>query len=383
MTEEEKIEEATPAAPQAPEANIMKTVVHSDDEPVVSAKELLAVGAHYGHQARRWNPAMAPYIFAKKSNAHIIDLNKTAAMMQTAYLKLKEISEKGGKILFVGTKPIAKEVIASEAVRANSFYVNNRWLGGTLTNFKTINQRIKLLNNLEKEAETTDFEALGKKEAIAKKKQIERLNNLLGGIKGMLKLPSAIVIVDTNYEHNAVHEAKLLHIPSFGFVDTNCDPSCVDYPIPMNVEGPEAVALAVGLMADAVIAGRSDNEAGVLERAYANGSADTATMSEILPSQFSADELRVVRAKIREDILEAKRKNKKHRKASKKKFARRPAGNKPAEGAATEGSKPAETTGAAAQPEANRTSTNGASKPGYRPARRRPEGEAAAKEETK
>lgn len=355
----------------------MQEAVHSDEEPVVSAKELLAVGAHYGHQARRWNPTMAPYIYAKKSNAHIIDLNKTATMMQTAYLALKRIVEKGGKVLFVGTKPIAKETIVAEATRSGSFYVNNRWLGGTLTNFKTILQRIKLLKSLEEEAESGAFEKLGKKEAIAKTKQMERLNNLLGGIKEMRKLPEAIVIVDTNYEHNAVHEAKLLHIPSFGFVDTNCDPACVTYPIPMNVDGPEAVALAIGLMADAVVAGKG----GVVEHAYASDSTDTSAMSEILPAQFSADELRVVRAKIREDILEAKRKNKKHRKVSKKKFVRRPAGNKPAEGATAEGAKPAEATGATQTEGATATRTESGDKNFRRPVKRKTGTEGAANKE--
>lgn len=326
MSEEEKIESVPQGTLEAPAApDVMASVVHSDDEPVVSAKELLAVGAHYGHQARRWNPTMAPYIYTKKNNAHIIDLNKTAAMIQSAYLKLKGIVEKGGKVLFVGTKPIAKDVIVNEATRAGAFYVNNRWLGGTLTNFKTISKRVKLLKTLKDEADEGRFETLSKKEGIAKAKQLERLDNLLGGIKEMRKIPDAIVIVDTNYEHNAVHEAKLLHIPSFGLIDTNCDPSCVTDPIPMNVDGPDAVVLVVGILADAVVAGKG----GTVAYAYGAGSSDTSTMKEIMPSQFSQDELRVIRAKIREDIFEAKRKNKKRRKVSKKPV-RRPAGNRPA-----------------------------------------------------
>ena len=326
MAEEvKKVQEATAAAvaPQAPVADAMKAVNHSDDEPVVSAKELLAVGAHYGHQARRWNPEMAPYIYAKKNNAHIIDLNKTAQMIQTAYVALKNIVEKGGKVLIVGTKPIAKEVVANEAVRSGSFYVNNRWLGGTLTNFPTIRKRIDLLNQLLDQYEQTKFEGLSKKDAIVKTKLMEKLNSLLGGVKEMRRSTSdlkAIVIVDTNYEHNAVHEAKLLHIPSFGLVDTNCDPRSVTYPIPMNVDGPEAVALVVGLLADAIVAGKG----GVVEHAYAAGSDDKSTMKDIVPAQFSPDELRIIRAKIREDIFAAKRNGKKHRKVSKKKFARRP-----------------------------------------------------------
>ena len=340
MSEEEKIQQ-TPVAPSAPQADVMETVVHSDDEPVVSAKELLAVGAHYGHQARRWNPTMAPYIYAKKNNAHIIDLNRTAEMIQTAYLALKSIVEKGGKVLFVGTKPIAKETVLNEAARVGTFYVNNRWLGGTLTNFKTISKRVKLLKTLEDQSAKGEFERLSKKDAIVKTKQMERLESLVGGIKEMYKLPDAIVIVDTNYEHNAVHEAKLLHIPSIGFVDTNCDPSSVTYPIPMNVDGPEAVALVLGLMADAVAAGKG----GMVQHAYAAGSDDASSMKEIMPVQFSPDELRVIRSKIREDIFEAKRKNKKRRKASKKKFVRRPTTPRPA-GASGE-AKPAEATATA------------------------------------
>lgn len=324
MSEEEKIETAAPAvAPEAPKEDVMASVVHDDSEQVVSAKELLAVGAHYGHQARRWNPLMRPYIYAKKNNAHIIDLNKTAAMTQTAYLALKKIVEQGGKVLFVGTKAIAKENTQTEAVRAGAFYVNNRWLGGTLTNFKTIAKRVKLLKTLQEETDDGDLEKLSKKDAIAATKQKERLDSLLGGIKEMRKLPDAIVIVDTNYEHNAVHEAKLLHIPSFGLVDTNCDPTCVNYPIPMNVDGPEAVKLVLGLLADAVVSGKG----GTVQYAYKENSSDTSSMKEIMPAQFSQDDLRVIRAKIREDIFEAKRKGHKRRKLSKKKFVRRPRPN--------------------------------------------------------
>lgn len=327
MSEEEKVETAAvtaaePVAPEAPKADVMANVVHDDNEPVVSAKELLAVGAHFGHQARRWNPKMAPFIYGKKNNAHIIDLNKTAAMLQTAYLALKKTVEEGGKVLFVGTKPIAKETVANEAIRSGSFYVNNRWLGGTLTNFKTISKRVKLLKTLQEELDEDAIAKLSKKEAIAETKKKARLDSLLGGIKDMYKLPQAIVIVDTNYEHNVVHEARLLHIPTFGLIDTNCDPECVNYAIPMNVDGEAAVKLVVGILADAVVAGKN----GTVQYAYQADAADTSTMKEIMPQQFSQDELRAIRAKIREDINAAKRKGKKHRKVSKKRLqqARRP-----------------------------------------------------------
>lgn len=310
---------AAPAPVAEEKKDVMASVVHKDTDPVVSAKELLAVGAHYGHQARRWNPTMKPYIYAKRNNAHIIDLNKTAECIQKAYLALKKIVEDGGKVLFVGTKPIAKDVILAEATRSGSFYVNNRWLGGTLTNFKTISHRIRLLKTLQDEADEGLLDKLSKKEAAGKNKQREKLTSLLGGIKDLRKVPNAIVFVDTVYEHNAVHEAKLLHIPSFGLVDTNGDPSVVNFPIPVNCEGPESVKLVIGLLADAVVAGKG----GEVEYAYKDGSADAAAMKDILPAQFNPDELKVIRAKIREDIFEAKKKGKKHRKVSKKKFVKK------------------------------------------------------------
>lgn len=292
--------------------DVMAQTVHSDSDPVVSPKELLAVGAHFGHQARRWNPAMKPFIYTKRNNLHIIDLNKTAVLLQAAYLALKKIVEQGGKVLFVGTKPIAKDTIVAEATRSGSFYVSNRWLGGTLTNFRTISHRIHLLKNLEDEADEGLLEKLSKKDAIARNKQHDRLNMLLGGIKEMRKVPNAIVIIDTKYEHNAVNEAKLLHIPSFGLVDTNCDPTVVDYPIPVNVDGPESVKLIVGILADAVVAGKG----GEVEYAYKTDASNKETMKDILPAQFSVDDLRIIHSKIREDIFAAKRKGKKRKKAN-------------------------------------------------------------------
>lgn len=357
MSEEEaKVATATavPAAEAGKAEDVMAQTVHADSDPVVSAKELLAVGAHYGHQARRWNPAMKPYIYTKRNNLHIIDLNKTAVLIQTAYLALKKIVEEGGKVLFVGTKPIAKDIIVAEATRSGSFYASNRWLGGSLTNFKTISRRIKLLKTLQDEADEGLNEKLSKKDAIAKAKEIERLNTLVGGIKEMRKIPNAIVIVDTKYEHNAVHEAKLLHIPTFGLVDTNCDPSGITYPIAVNVDGPESVKLVVGILADAVVAGKG----GEVQYAYKTGAEDKGTMKDILPVQFSLDDLRVIHSKIREDIFEAKRKGKKRRKkVVNKKFGRkfppRPSqdhgtGARPSTTAGQTATKPAETVSAPA-----------------------------------
>ena len=217
MSEEVKVEapvESAPAAEQ-PKADLMSKTIHKDSDPVVSVKELIAVGAHYGHQARRWNPNMKPYIYGKKNNLHIIDLNKSVDLIQKAYVALKKIVEQGGKVLFVGTKPVAKETVLNEATRSGCFYVNNRWLGGTLTNFDTIYKRIKLLKELDEATESGQLDKLSKKDAIAKGKERDRLSSLLGGIKEMRKRPDAIVVVDSNWEHNAVHEAKLLHIHTF------------------------------------------------------------------------------------------------------------------------------------------------------------------------
>lgn len=333
---EEKVEAPVQQEPVVEEKkDVMASVVHKDTDPVVSAKELLAVGGHYGHQARRWNPAMREYIYTKKNNAHIIDLNKTVIAIQKAYLALKKIVEDGGKVLFVGTKPIAKEIVLAEATRSGSFYVNNRWLGGTMTNFKVLSHQIKALKTLQDQADEGILEKLPKKDYIKKIKEKDRLNSLLGGIKEMRKIPNAIVVVDSNYEHNAVHEAKILHIPSFGLVDTNGDPSTVTYAIPVNCEGADSVKLVIGLLADAVVAGKG----GEVKYAYQEGSTDASTMKDILPQQLSQDDLKVLRAKIREDVYAAKRNGKKHRKASKKKFVKK-FGPKPQTNGAKEAAAP-------------------------------------------
>jgi len=314
---EEKVETVKETVEES--KDVMATVLHEDSDPVVSAKALLAVGGHFGHQARRWNPAMRTYIYARKNNAHIINLNKTVEAIQVAYVELKKIVEQGGKVLFVGTKPAAKDTVMNEATRSGSFYVNNRWLGGTMTNFKVLSHRIKYLKQLQDEADEGLLEKLPKKEYIRKNKEREKLNALLNGIKEMRKVPNAIVVVDSNYEHNAVHEAKKLHIPSFGLIDTNGDPASVTYPIPVNCEGAESIKLVIGLLADAVVAGKG----GEVLYAYQEGSADKSTMKEILPSQLSPEDLKTLKAKVREDIYDAKRKTKRHRKVTKKRFIKK------------------------------------------------------------
>ena len=225
---------------------------------VISMKKLLEVGVHFGHQTKRWNPKMAPYIFTSRNGIYIIDLQKSSKKIDEAYKAMNEIAEKGGKVLFVGTKKQAQEAVKEEAIRSGSFYVNSRWLGGTLTNFKTIQKRIKRLIELEKMEADGTFDLLPKKEVILLKKEAAKLEKNLGGIKEMRRLPSALFVVDPKAEHNAVAEARILGIPVFGIVDTNCDPDEVDYVIPANDDAIRAVKLIVAAMADAICEAKSE-----------------------------------------------------------------------------------------------------------------------------
>ncbi|MBF4691757.1 30S ribosomal protein S2 [Fusibacter ferrireducens] len=220
---------------------------------VISMKELLEAGVHFGHQTRRWNPKMAEYIFTERNGIYIIDLQKTVGMVDDAYEFLKSVVEENGTVLFVGTKKQAQEAIESEALRAGMYFVNQRWLGGMLTNFKTIKKRIDLLFKLEKMENDGTFEALPKKEVLQLKAKKEKLEKYLGGIKHMTKLPSAIFVVDPKKERIAIKEARNLGIPVVAIVDTNCDPDEVDYVIPGNDDAIRAVKLIAGRMADAVI----------------------------------------------------------------------------------------------------------------------------------
>ena len=219
---------------------------------VISMKQLLEAGVHFGHQTRRWNPKMAKYIFTERNGIYIIDLQKTVKKVEEAYNFMKEIAETGKPVLFVGTKKQAQEAVQMEAERSGSFYVNSRWLGGTLTNFKTIQKRIRRLKELEKMEEDGTLELFTKKEAVLMMKEKAKLEKNLGGIKEMRRLPNALFVVDPKVEHNAVAEAKILGIPVFGIVDTNCDPDEVDYVIPANDDAIRAVKLIVAAMADAV-----------------------------------------------------------------------------------------------------------------------------------
>lgn len=220
---------------------------------VVSMSYLLEAGVHFGHQTKRWNPKMKEYIFTARDEIYIIDLQKTAKKIEEAYAALHQIAANGGKVLFVGTRKQASEAIKEEAIRSNSYYVSERWLGGTLTNFKTIRRRVKRLEEIEKMEKDGTFELLPKKEVIGLKKEYDKLNKLLCGIREMYKLPSALYIVDPSKEEIAIKEARKLNIPVFGIVDTNCDPDMVDYVIPGNDDAIRAVKLITSVMANAIV----------------------------------------------------------------------------------------------------------------------------------
>ncbi|TDM18012.1 30S ribosomal protein S2 [Macrococcoides canis] len=223
---------------------------------VISMKQLLEAGVHFGHQTRRWNPKMKKYIFTERNGIYIIDLQKTVKKVEEAYNFVKSISEEGGTVLFVGTKKQAQEAIKEEAERAGQFFINERWLGGTLTNYKTISKRVKRISEIEKMEEDGTFEVLPKKEVVELKKEYDRLIKFLGGIREMKSMPSALFVVDPRKERNAIAEAKKLHIPIVGIVDTNCDPDEIDYVIPANDDAIRAVKLLTGKMADAILEGR-------------------------------------------------------------------------------------------------------------------------------
>lgn len=223
---------------------------------VISMKQLLEAGVHFGHQTRRWNPKMKKYIFTERNGIYIIDLQKTVKKVEEAYNFMKSVSEEGGTVLFVGTKKQAQDAIKDEAIRSGQFFINERWLGGTLTNYKTINKRVKRISEIEKMEEDGTFDVLPKKEVVELKKEYDRLIKFLGGIREMKSMPAALFVVDPRKERNAIAEAKKLHIPIVGIVDTNCDPDEIDYVIPANDDAIRAVKLLTGKMADAILEGR-------------------------------------------------------------------------------------------------------------------------------
>ena len=228
---------------------------------VVSMKQLLEAGVHFGHQTRRWNPKMAPYIYTERNGIYIIDLSKTVKKLEEAYNFVRDISADGGYVLFVGTKKQAQDAIKEEAARCGGYYVNARWLGGMLTNFRTMRTRIDRLAQLRKMEEDGTFAMLPKKEVIKHQGEIEKLEKYLGGVKEMKKLPAALFIVDPRKERNAIAEARKLNIPIVAIVDTNCDPDEIDYVIPGNDDAIRAIRLIASTMANAAIEGRQGEDA--------------------------------------------------------------------------------------------------------------------------
>ncbi len=227
---------------------------------VISMKALLEAGVHFGHQTKRWNPKMKKYIFTERNGIHVIDLQQTSNQIDSAYAIIKELSQENKKILFVGTKRQAQDSVKSEADRCGMFYINHRWLGGTLTNYKTIKKRIDILEEITYMEENDVFKALPKKEVISLMKEKDKLEKFLGGIKDMNGLPDALFVIDPKKEKNAVREARILGIPIIGIADTNCDPDEIDVVIAANDDAIRAIKLIVGRMADAVIEGQQGDD---------------------------------------------------------------------------------------------------------------------------
>jgi small subunit ribosomal protein S2 len=252
---------------------------------VVSINYLLEAGVHFGHQTKRWNPKMKEYIFTSRDDIYIIDLEKTRQALEESYEVLKTIAANGGKVLFVGTRKQAQEVCTEEALRSGSYYVTERWLGGTLTNFRTIRRRVNRLEEIEKMEENGTFEMLPKKEVIGIKKEYEKLNRILSGIREMNKLPQAVIVVDPKKEYNAIKEARKLHIPVFGIVDTNCDPDDVDYVIPGNDDAVRSIKVMLGVLNNAICEATGLDMVDYVsedEKAKAN---DSKTMEELIKDE--------------------------------------------------------------------------------------------------
>ncbi len=258
----------------------METLLPEQGAPIITMKKLLEAGVHFGHQTRRWNPKMKPYIYAARNGIYIINLEKSVEKITEAYLALKKIVDDGGKVLFVGTKKQCQELVKEEALRSGSFYATSRWLGGTLTNFRTIQKRIKFLKDIKKMEEDGTFDVLPKKEVAEYRKEEEKLEKVLGGIKEMRKLPQALFVIDPRVELNAVLEARKLHIPVFGIVDTNSDPDLVDYVIPGNDDATKAVKLILSVMADAIV----ESKGGQTVVAYTKDEGEEATMNDAIAS---------------------------------------------------------------------------------------------------
>ncbi len=274
---------------------------------VVSMSYLLEAGVHFGHQTKRWNPKMKEYIFAARDEIHIIDLQKTAEKLEEAYKEIKAIADNGGTFLFVGTKKQASEVCKEEAIRSNSYYVTERWLGGTLTNFRTIRRRIKRLEEIEAMEKNGVFEVLPKKEVIGLKKEYDKLNRVLCGIREMNKLPQAIIIVDPKKEINAIREARKLNIPVFGLVDTNCDPDDVDYVIPANDDAVRSVKVVVGVLNNAICEARNLEMVDYVTEEDKSKNTKEVSMETVVEKAEPKKEEPVKTVEIKEEVQEEKK----------------------------------------------------------------------------
>ncbi len=283
-----------------PVVSEMEALLPDQTQPVVSVKKLLEAGVHFGHQTKRWNPKMKKYIYSARNGIYIVDLAKAAVKIDEAYKVLKDIIANNGKMLFVGTKKTVQDIVKEEALRSGSFYATTRWLGGTLTNFKTIQKRIKYLKDIEKMEQDGTFELLPKKEVVKLRKEAEKLEKVLGGIKEMRRLPNAIFVIDPKVELNAVKEARKLRIPIFGIVDTNSDPDLVDYVIPGNDDAFKSVKLILSLFADAIVEGKG----GQTIVAHTKDEGEEATMTDVIKD---ADRAEAARRQARQAAQEARR----------------------------------------------------------------------------
>ncbi len=281
MSDETKVEavvNAAPAAEAAPVEPTMAEIIRDPNAPIITMKKALEAGCHFGHQTRRWNPKMSKFIYGARNGIYLIDLAKTVSKTEVAYNALKSIVDAGGKILFVGTKTQAQQIVIDEAVRSGSFYITNRWLGGTLTNFRTIQGRIKRLRDLEEASENGSWDKLPKKEVALLRKELAKLQKNLEGIKEMRRVPNAIVLADPTVEHNAVLEAHKLNIPVFAICDTSDDPDTVDFPIPSNNDATSSIKLLIGALADAVVEARG----GLTTVAHVKDEGAEATMADAI-----------------------------------------------------------------------------------------------------
>ena len=278
---------------------------------VISMKQLLEAGVHFGHQTRRWNPKMAEYIYTERNGIYIIDLQKSVGKVDEAYQAVSDIAAEGGKILFVGTKKQAQDAIKTEAERCGMYYVNERWLGGMLTNFKTIQSRIARLKEIEAMSEDGTFDVLPKKEVIEIKKEWEKLEKNLGGIKEMKRIPDAIFVVDPKKERICVQEAHTLGIPLIGIADTNCDPEDADFAIASNDDAVRSIKLVTTILADAIV----DAKGGLLEMAYLDETEDDVTMEDVIKN---------VEAQIAENERRRRQRNEERRKRNFERKNRRP-----------------------------------------------------------